>query len=53
MMTLMIRCILYPGAKLFVTSGGKEQSAGIMREKIQEICTLIPSFQREIDWNRG
>ena len=24
-----------------------------MREKIQEICTLIPSFQREIDWNRG
>ena len=22
MMTLMIRCILYPGAKLFVTSGG-------------------------------
>lgn len=23
---LMIRCILYPGAKLFVTSGGKEQT---------------------------
>lgn len=22
---LMIRCILYPGAKLFVTSGGKER----------------------------
>ena len=53
MMTLMIRCILYPGAKLFVTSGGKEQAAGIMKEKVQEICTLIPAFKREINWNRG
>jgi hypothetical protein len=29
-LVLMCRCILYPGAKLFVTSGGKEQSAGII-----------------------
>ena len=28
-MALMIRCILYPGIKLFVTSGGKEQGASI------------------------
>ncbi len=34
MMVLMIRCILYPGAHLFVSSGGKEQSAGIMQEKV-------------------
>lgn len=27
MMTLMIRCILYPKCKLFVTSGGKERNA--------------------------
>lgn len=26
-LVLMIRCILYPGAKLFVTSGGKERIA--------------------------
>ena len=52
-MILMIRCILYPGAKLFVTSGGKEQASGIMKEKVQEICSLIPGFQREIDWTRG
>jgi hypothetical protein len=37
-MVLMCRCILYPGAKLFVTSGGKEQAAGIIKEKVQEIC---------------
>lgn len=49
----MIRCILYPGCKLFVTSGGKEQAAGILKEKVQEICTLIPAFKREIDWTRG
>ena len=34
MMVLMIRCILYPKCKLFVTSGGKEQAAGIMKEKV-------------------
>ena len=53
MMVLMIRCILYPKCKLFVTSGGKEQAAGIMKEKVQEICTLIPAFNHEIDWSRG
>jgi hypothetical protein len=26
----MVRCILYPGAHLFVTSGGKEQGASIL-----------------------
>ncbi|MBO7536075.1 MAG: hypothetical protein J6T34_02895 [Bacilli bacterium] len=49
----MIRCILYPRAKLFVTSGGKEQAAGILKDKVNEICTLIPTFNREIDWRRG
>lgn len=52
-MILMIRCILYPGAHLFVTSGGKEQAAGIIKEKVQEICDLIPAFGREIDYGRG
>ena len=52
-MVLMCRCVLYPGAKLFVTSGGKEQAAGIIKEKVQEICTLVPAFNREIDWGRG
>ena len=52
-MQLMVKCILYPRCKLFVTSGGKEQAAGIIKEKVQEICTLIPAFEREIDWGRG
>lgn len=52
-MILMIRCILYPRCKLFVTSGGKEQAAGIMKEKVQEICNLIPAFEKEINWGRG
>ena len=50
---LIIRCILYPGSKLFVTSGGKEQAAGIMKEKVGELCTLIPALRKEIDWTRG
>ena len=52
-MALMIRCILYPGAHLFVTSGGKEQGASILHDKVQEICKLIPSLEKEIDWSRG
>lgn len=52
-LVMMIRCILYPGCKLFVTSGGKEQAAGIIKEKVQEICDLIPAFKQEIDWTRG
>jgi hypothetical protein len=44
---------LYPDAHLFVTSGGKEQGASILSSKVTEICKLIPSFNREIDWRRG
>jgi hypothetical protein len=33
-MALMVRCILYPGAHLFVTSGGKEQGASILHDKV-------------------
>lgn len=52
-MALMIKCVLYPGAHLFSTAGGKEQSAQILKEKVQEICNLIPAFKREIKWGRG
>ena len=52
-LVLMIRCILYPGSHLFVTTGGKEQAAGIAREKAEEICKLIPGMKNEIYWSRG
>ena len=52
-LVLMISCILYPGSHLFVTTGGKEQAAGIAREKAEEICKLIPGMKNEIDWSRG
>ena len=42
MMVLMLRCILYPGCELFITTGGKEQAASITVAKIDEICRLIP-----------
>jgi hypothetical protein len=45
----MLRCVLYPGAHLFVTTGGKEQAAGIAREKAEELCKLIPGLKNEID----
>ena len=49
----VLRCILYPGAKIFVSSGGKAQSASIIEEKIDELCTLIPALKNEINWERG
>ena len=52
-MAMMTRCILYPDAHLFVTSGGKEQGASILSSKVTEICRLIPAFNKEIDWRRG
>ena len=52
-LTLMIRCILYPRAKLFVTSGGKEQAAGIIKEKVDELCALVPALDRELDRRPG
>ena len=52
-LVLMLRCVLFPGAKLFVTTGGKEQAAGIAREKVDELCKLIPGLRNEIDWTRG
>lgn len=52
-LTQMIRCILFPGAKLYSAAGGKSQSAGILSEKIEEICTMIPALDREIDRRRG
>lgn len=53
MMVLMLRCILYPGSELFITTGGKEQAASITIAKIDEICRLIPALNNEINWDRG
>lgn len=49
----MVRCILYPGAKLFSSAGGKSQAAGILKEKVSELCTLVPAFNRELDRRPG
>ena len=53
MMVLVLRCILYPGSELFVTTGGKQQAASITIAKIEQICKLIPALSNEINWARG
>ena len=52
-LVLMLRCVLYPGSHLFVTTGGKEQAAGILKEKQEELCKLIPGLNNELDLTRG
>ena len=53
MLALMLRAVLYPNSHLFVTTGGKEQAASITIAKIEELCTLIPPLNNEINWDRG
>jgi len=48
-LVLILRCILYPGAKLFIVSGTKEQGAAIAKEKIEELKELIPALKNEIN----
>ena len=31
----------------------KEQAVGITREKVEELCRLIPGLKNEINWDRG
>lgn len=50
-MALMLKAILYPGAKLFTVAGGKSQSAEILASKVSEICRLIPAMEKEIIWD--
>ena len=52
-LVLMLRCVLFPRCHLFVTTGGKEQAAGIAKEKADELCKLIPSLNNELDYTRG
>ena len=52
-LVLMLRCVLFPGSHLFVTTGGKEQAAGILQEKQEELCKLIPGLRNELDMSRG
>ena len=47
----MIKCILYPGMKIFVAAGGKGQSAAIVSEKLNELCQLIPMLSKEVMWD--
>lgn len=52
-LSLMVRCILYPGAKLFTSAGGKSQAASILKEKVDELCRLVPALERELDLRPG
>lgn len=52
-LSLILKCILYPRTKLSVSSGQKSQSADIVREKVEEICSLIPALERELDLRPG
>lgn len=50
-MSLLLKGILYPGIQMFTVAEGKQQSAQIVKDKIDEICKLIPAMSKEILWD--
>ena len=50
-LALILKAILYPGAQLFTVAAGKEQSASILKDKVETICRLIPAIEKEIIWD--
>ena len=52
-LALMLRAILFPGSKLSVTTGGKDQAGQITMSKVQELCKLMPFLDNELDRERG
>jgi len=47
-LALLLKSILYPGIKLFISSGTKKQAAGIAKEKLDELLYLLPQLKNEI-----
>ena len=47
-LALYLKCMFYPGSKLFICAGGKEQAAEIAKEKIDEIWDWWPALEEEI-----
>lgn len=52
-MYLYHRAIFYPGSKLGITSGTKEQIVSMWREKHTEILRFFPAIKKEICWENN
>lgn len=50
--SLYLKCIFYPGIKLFICSGGKEQASNIAKEKLEEIWDLFPILHKEVKYTQ-
>lgn len=47
-MVLMCRCILYPGCKLFITSGGKNRQQVLQKKKSRKFVMRFPHFRERL-----
>jgi hypothetical protein len=48
-LALYLKCIMYPGAELFICAPGKEQAAKISQANIEKIWGFFPILQNEVD----
>ena len=47
-LAFILKCIMYPGTKIFMCAPGKEQAAKISQERINEILEAFPLLKTEI-----
>lgn len=48
-LAIYLICIFRPGAKMFICAPGKEQSAKIAKEKLNEIWNIWPLLEKELE----
>jgi hypothetical protein len=47
-LSFVLKCIFYPGTKLFITAPGKEQAAKISQDCLNDIFTFFPILREEV-----
>lgn len=48
MIAMYLRCMFYPGSKVFICAPGKSQGAKVAKEKIEEILDMFPILRKEL-----
>jgi len=47
-LAFVLRCIMFPGTKLFITAPGKEQAAKISQDCLEDIFSYYPLLRLEV-----
>ena len=49
-LAMVIKCIMHPRAKYFISAPRKEQASKIAKDNLDDILTFFPIIKNEINW---